>query len=208
MDAPRSLRDLDERVLLLRIEAGDVPAAAEFVRRYEKGLILPAAYRILRNRADAQELPGAVFLRLLNLKEGRAEKSAWPPEHVPAWLKTLVEHLALDMKRSRDAERKRHVHQYGWSRPAALPDEEAERSEMRRQLAHRLADLTAEEREVIDLQIVHDLPVARVCELTGMSRATVYRLRERGLKRLREDERLYFLVEQALDSSEPSAEGA
>lgn len=95
--APRSLRHVDDQHLVTRIGAGHARAVVELVRRYDEIRILPEAYRILGNWADAEEVRSELVARLLalSMKRDHELQAGWPPADVPAWLATVVRRLAV-----------------------------------------------------------------------------------------------------------------
>jgi RNA polymerase sigma factor (sigma-70 family) len=202
MEAPRSLRHVDDQHLVTRIGAGDAPAVVELVRRYDQALILPEAYRVLDNWADAEEVRSELVARLLALSmgQGQEHQAGWPPARVPKWLATVVRHLAVDMKRRRDAEWERRVHQRTWLTRESTPHEEAEVGELVRGIKESLRGLTKEEREAVQLLICRDVPVDVACKAAGVSKATLNRRRDQALARLRQNERLRQLLEDTSGS--------
>jgi RNA polymerase sigma-70 factor (ECF subfamily) len=191
MMAP-SIEHLDDSAVLRRIATGDGLAAFEFVRRYEHRLIVPVAERILGNSADAQEVVSTLLMRLLAFERYSTDGS-WPPSKVGEWLTTVVTRLALDAKRTRDAEWSRRRRQKDWFDRASMPGEEAEFHELRHRVLDALRALPQQEREAIVLFDLEDLPVAAACEKMSVSRATLYRYRSQGLNRLRDSATLRHL---------------
>jgi RNA polymerase sigma factor (sigma-70 family) len=204
MEAPRSLRHVDDGHLVTRIRSGHPLAVVELVRRYDEILIHPGAYRVLGNWADAEDVCSELVVRLLalSMKRDREDQAGWPPADVPAWLATVVRRLAVDMKRSRDAEWERRVHQPEPCAKESMPYENAEVREVVRRLEEGLHDLTKEEREAVQLLICRDVPVRVACKAAGVSKATLYRRRDRALVRLRQSGRLRKLFEDSFGPRE------
>jgi RNA polymerase sigma-70 factor (ECF subfamily) len=199
MAAPRSLRHVDDRHLVTRIGAGSARAVVELVRRYDEIRILPEAYRILDNWADAEEVRSELVARLLalSMKRDHELQAGWPPADVPAWLVTVVRRLAVDMKRSRDAEWERRVHQRSWVPSVVMPEEESEFRDLVRCVDEGLDSLPPVEREALQLLVRRDLPIKVACKAAGVSKPTLYRRRDRALARLRQSERLRRLFQDA-----------
>jgi RNA polymerase sigma factor (sigma-70 family) len=188
-----SLERLDDRAVCRRIACGDGLAAFELVRRYEVHLIIPVARRILGNTLDAEDVASSLLVRLLS----RARYGAgpgWPPTSVHEWLSTVVTRLAIDAKRSRDAECSRRSHQDDWFEPASSPAEEAERHEIQQRIRGAVHALPQREREAIELLDLTDLPAREAAEKTGVSRTTLWRYRSQALIRMRENRMLQRLI--------------
>jgi RNA polymerase sigma factor (sigma-70 family) len=183
----RYLCQLDDRMLLALMPGGHPLAVHEFMSRYDVALILPEAYRILGNRADAEDLCSELRVRLLTMKSEpeRDGEGGWPPAHAKRWLLTVLRRLALDMKRSRDAEWQRRSHQREWLRMPPTPYEETRRAEVEGRVEELLSELSRDEGQAIRLLICRDLPAAEACRQAHVSRSTIYRRRDRALSRLR-----------------------
>lgn len=65
--------------------------------------------------------------------------------------------------------------------------------------------LTREEREAVQLLICRDLPVSVACKAIGVSKATLYRRRDRALTRLSQRAQLRELFEDFIGSRERPA---
>ena len=83
--------------LLQRISRGDVTAAGELYDRYV-GVLFPMLVRILRDRAEAEDVLHDAFVLLAD----RASQYAPQRGTVAAWLVTMVRNLAIDRARRRD----------------------------------------------------------------------------------------------------------
>src|SRR5450432_951602 len=83
--------------LLRRIGAGDVSAAGVLYDRYSK-ILFPIALRILRDRAEAEDLLHDAFVAVAE----RAGQYTRERGTVAAWLITLVRNLTIDRTRRRD----------------------------------------------------------------------------------------------------------
>jgi RNA polymerase sigma-70 factor (ECF subfamily) len=89
-------RSLDAEVLR-RIGAGDAAAVGELYDRYAASL-LPLALRIVRDRAEAEDLLHDAFVQVSD----RASQYIAERGSVIAWLVTLVRNLAIDRARRRE----------------------------------------------------------------------------------------------------------
>jgi RNA polymerase sigma-70 factor (ECF subfamily) len=83
--------------VLRRIGAGDPAAVGELYDRYAASL-LPLAIRIVRDRAEAEDLLHDAFVQVSD----RAAQYAAERGTVVAWLVTLVRNLAIDRARRRE----------------------------------------------------------------------------------------------------------
>jgi DNA-directed RNA polymerase specialized sigma24 family protein len=132
METLRSLRHVDDGRLVAQIGSGSALAVFELVRRYDQILIVHEAYQVLSNWADAEEVRSELVARLLamSMKRDQEQQAGWPPADVRKWLVTVVTRLAVDMKRSRDAEWERRVYQSTWLTRESTPHEESEAGEL------------------------------------------------------------------------------
>jgi RNA polymerase sigma factor (sigma-70 family) len=185
--------------LVARIAAGSATAAVELMRRYEETVILPQAYRTLGNSADSEDVRSELVVRLLDLSMKREQRShaEWPSSHVAKWLGTVVKRLAVDMKRRRDAECDRRVHESTWLAKESTPYQQAEVHELARRIEEGLHSLPEKDREAIQMLICRDMPVDVACKAAGVSRATLYRRRDRALAQLRQSSRLRRLFQDS-----------
>jgi RNA polymerase sigma-70 factor, ECF subfamily len=141
--------------------------------------------RGVRHGEVADDLLEQTFLELL---EGSA-RFAGDGRALRAWLFRAARNNLLDW-RKRAARRSDHELTPG--RVAALADEGPDPAEQvvaassDPRLAAALTALTEDQREVVELRIVAQLPVARVAEITGRTAGAVRVLQHRALRRLAE----------------------
>jgi RNA polymerase sigma-70 factor (ECF subfamily) len=88
---------LPDEEILRRIGAGDVSAAGVLYDRYARALF-PMALRILRDRAEAEDLLHDAFIAVAE----RAGQYSRERGTVAAWLITLVRNLTIDRTRRRE----------------------------------------------------------------------------------------------------------
>jgi RNA polymerase sigma-70 factor (ECF subfamily) len=88
---------ISDAELLRRIGEGDVDAVGELYDRYAS-LLMPLALRILRDRAEAEDIVHDAFVTVSD----RAGQYVAERGSVGAWLVTLVRNLAIDRTRRRD----------------------------------------------------------------------------------------------------------
>src|SRR5687768_9362835 len=98
MSEPASVRPpATDGDLLHRIGKGDVHAVGELYDRYAPAL-LPLALRIVRDRAEAEDVVHDAFVAVSD----RAGQYAADRGSVAAWLVTMVRNLSIDRTRRRD----------------------------------------------------------------------------------------------------------
>src|SRR5690242_16252718 len=93
----RGMSSLPDVELLRRVAEGDAAAVGALYDRYAATL-LPLALRILRNRAEAEDVLHDAFVAVSD----RAGQYAAERGSVIAWLVTLVRNLSIDRTRRRD----------------------------------------------------------------------------------------------------------
>jgi RNA polymerase sigma-70 factor (ECF subfamily) len=182
----------DEPALIERIRRGERALFHELIRPYERGVYL-AAYSILRNEADAEEVAQEsilkAFLHLGQLREGEKFKS---------WLLLIVVNEAR-MRRRKD---RRHLYE-SVDDPGAeseegefvprqfadwreIPSESLERAEVRAAVGRALASLPGIYREVFVLRDVQHLTVTETAEALDISVAAVKTRLHRARLQMRE----------------------
>jgi RNA polymerase sigma-70 factor, ECF subfamily len=163
----------DER--LARARGGDMAAFAELVRRYQ-AMVFSLAWRIVNNRALAEELAQDVFLQLhrnlANIESG---------VHVTHWLRRVVAHRAIDV--ARQQARRPQANLADVPEPA-VPFVERDPLMVRR-LRILLATLPAAPRAVLTLRFQEDLEPSEIARVLEMPLNTVKSHLRRGLAVLR-----------------------
>ena len=182
----RAAAPLDDEHLLVRVQSGDREALGILFVRYSRS-VLSVGRRILRDRAEAEDLVHDVFLfvldksMLFNPHKGSAR----------AWLARVAYHRALDR-------RKYLMRRFFYD--VAAPDEfvpdiedlwgerGAEGVEFfywQSFLQRALDTLTAEQRTTLELHFFHGLTINEISEKTGKSPVKVRHYFYRGLESLR-----------------------
>jgi RNA polymerase sigma-70 factor (ECF subfamily) len=163
--------------LVIRARSGDHSAFAQIYERYA-----PAIYRYIYHRVHeaelAEDLQADVFLRAFENLE-QYEDRGWP---FSAWLYRIARDRTIDQSR------RSRVRQYVpldeltsyADGPEALIDAKVERAELNR----LLAKLTHEQRQVITLRFLADLPIQEVALRIGRSEGAVKALQHRGIQSL------------------------
>jgi RNA polymerase sigma-70 factor (ECF subfamily) len=163
----------DER--LARARGGDTAAFAELVRRYQ-AMVFSLAWRIVNNRALAEELAQDVFLQL-HRNLAHIESGA----HVLHWLRRVVAHRAIDA--ARQHARRPQANLADVPEPAvALVERDPL---MVRRLRALVAGLPAAPRAVLTLRFQEDLDPSEIARVLEMPVNTVKSHLRRGLAVLR-----------------------
>ena len=176
----------DDEALLLQVQSGDRGALELLFLRYSRS-VLTVGRRILRDRAEAEDLVHDVFLfvldkcSLFNPAKGSAR----------AWLARVAYHRALDR-------RKYLVRRYFYDTPDSeefIPGvedlchengpESVEFCYWQSYLQRALEALTGDQRRTLELHFFQGLTVNEISELTGQSAVNVRHHYYRGLEHLR-----------------------
>lgn len=162
MHLTRSAEDSDETLVLLARE-GDAEARERLVRRH-----LGAAYAValarLRHSADAQDAAHDALVTALRGLDGCRE-----PRRFAAWLMEIVRNRAADLARRNTVRAAAPIDLVEPADPAARPDRDAERAELRDALVRALGSLPRLQREVVLLHDLEGLRHAEVGERIGVS---------------------------------------
>ena len=155
-----------------------IPPAPSFeeVFRQREAEILRAAYRILGNWADAEDVAQETFIRLSRQGVNFASDGA-----LRSWLYRVAINLCLDRKRSsRKFDEMPEMAAQGPSAEAATI-----RSEQRQQVMTALQSLPPKERAVIVLREIEGLSTAEVAEILGSTDVTVRTQVSKAIGKLR-----------------------
>ena len=165
----------DLGAVFVRARAGDGAAFAELYRRFAR-----AVHGIVLSRAgpsDAEDLVQEVFASvhraLATVRDARA---------LPAWIRSVAVHAAVDRLRRRGKGPRRVALVDGPARPDG--DGAAER-ELRERVLARLLELPEANREPLVLRLVEGLDGPEIARLTGMTPGSVRVNLCRGLALLR-----------------------
>jgi len=180
-------------LLIERILAGEKDLFHELIRPYERGAYL-LAYSILRNRDDAEEAVQQGMVKIFVHLGGLAEKDKFR-----AWAMRIVENEARMCRRKR----REHLYQPLDENTAEvsedppfypkqhadwreLPNEAAERKEVREAVAQALEELPEIYGEVFILRDMQHLDVAETAEVLGIGQPAVKTRLHRARLMLRE----------------------
>jgi RNA polymerase sigma-70 factor, ECF subfamily len=180
-----------ETALLERVKAGDKESFIELIRPYTRNVYL-AAYTILRNPQDAEEVAQETFMKALRSIGGFRGDSRFK-----SWLITIALNEArMKYRRDRKAlmesldEEPEIDHEDYHPREFAdwreIPSEALERKEVQAALDKALAQLPETFREVLVLRDVQHLSIAETAEALKISEALVKTRLYRARLRMRD----------------------
>jgi RNA polymerase sigma-70 factor (ECF subfamily) len=175
--------DASDIDLLRRLAEGDGQAIAHLYDKYA-GMLLPLALRIVRDRAEAEDIVHDAFVAV-GIRAGQytAERGT-----VAAWLVTLVRNLSIDRTRRRDRRgtlvRKVLAHEpvEKVADPEGLTAEAAERNKVRR----ALQSLPEVQRTTLEIAFFEGLSYPEIAEREGVPLGTIKSRAARALASLRE----------------------
>lgn len=184
--AETSLQDLEDAVLMARLQKGDLEALEVLYDRY-CGVILGVGSRLLRDAAEAEDLVQEVFLYLFRKSHVfNISKSS-----VGSWLIQVAYARGFDRRkwlRRRGRELEQSYEGTILAEPAAPgpnPEELAELSSLRSYFILVFESLTIRQRETIQLHFFEGYSLLEVSQKMGDSFPSVRGLYARALERLR-----------------------
>jgi RNA polymerase sigma-70 factor (ECF subfamily) len=157
---------LGDRLLVSRVQQGDVPAFNALVQRYSRRAFI-VARRILGDADDAEDLVQDAFIRALE----RISTFDTDREFAP-WFFRLLTNLGLNARKSRALRRMEAEPPEVVSNDDG-PDRLAERSEMRERFDVALAGLPARQRLIVSLYEVDGLPTGEIARMLEVTQETV-----------------------------------
>lgn len=175
--------------LLERVRQLDSQALAEVYDRYAEP-IYRYLFRYLGDAAQAEDLTGEVFLRLLQALGTRRA----PRERIDAWLYRVAHNLAMDWFRQRRKHGNLSLHErpdelereeLSGVRQEELPWQVLVKNQEEEQLRTALHRLTPEQQQVLLLRFGEGLKPAEVGALMGKSEGAIKVLQYRAVKRLK-----------------------
>jgi RNA polymerase sigma-70 factor (ECF subfamily) len=177
------LRATDDLALVRRIALREEAALAELYDRYST-LLLAVARRILGSTGDAEEILQEAFLQAW-LQADRYDPAR---SSVSTWLVLVARSRALDRLRARRT-RERTAEAAGQEPPPETSsggDGRVLHLERRQRVRSALAELPAEQREVLELAFFGGLSQSEIATRTGAPLGTVKTRALLGMKKLRQ----------------------
>lgn len=167
--------------VLQRIASGDAAAVRECMDQYG-ALVWSLARRMSRTAADAEDATQEIFLDIWR-SASRYDASQASDK---VFIATIARRRLIDRLRKRSAEPPMDpaevLETVAYTDPANLPETSTEAG----QAARALATLKPEQREVLELGLMHGLTQSEIATRLGLPLGTVKSLMRRGLLRVRE----------------------
>jgi RNA polymerase sigma-70 factor (ECF subfamily) len=157
---------LEEARLVARVRDGDGTAFDALVRRHMRRAF-SIAFRLLENRADAEDLVQEAFLAALEGIDGFEPGRPFGP-----WLYRIVVNRGLNARKARSLRRTEALPEQVASR-AAAPDRHAERGELHAALAAALARMDGHRGDIVRLHELEGLTSPEIAGLLDLAEGTV-----------------------------------
>lgn len=173
----RLVRDQDDLELVARATAGDRPAFNELMRRHEER-VFAVCLRVMRHREAALDATQDTFLtvfRKIGQFRGESAFSTWLYRVA---MNTCYDHLRRARRRAADPLPEAH------DPPDPSVDDDLEAVELRPDLTHALAALSADFRSAIVLVDVEGLPLSEVAQILEVAEGTIKSRLHRGRRQL------------------------
>jgi len=173
----------DENIMRL-YQSGDTQAMRHIFERY-KIRILNFCIGLLRNRADAEEVAGDVFLALV------ADKSSYDPNRTfSTWIYTIARYKCISRIRKRKnitsmwySNNDKDYEMLDIQDANDTPREALDKREAKSQVRQAISKLPDEQKEVIILQLYHGHTYQQISEIVECSlekvKILIFRAKER-----------------------------
>jgi RNA polymerase sigma-70 factor, ECF subfamily len=172
---------LGERRLIRRLRERDEKAFREMVDTYGDR-IYNLTYRMLGNRAEAEDLAQEVFITVfksIDQFRGDSKFSTWLYRVTANHCKNRIKYLARRHERGKAEFDDRIEHDEGSDGPMVMPrssprpDQQLEGAEMELVLQAAIGELDDEQRILVVLRDVEDLSYDEICAITELPEGTV-----------------------------------
>jgi RNA polymerase sigma-70 factor (ECF subfamily) len=168
-----------ERSLLRRLRDRDERAFRELIDDH-RDRVFNITYRMLGNRAEAEDVAQEVFITVFKTIESFREESkfsTWLYRVTVNHCKNRIKYLARRHDRDKDeldeTSQQTNGAISGLPVRAAQPDKALASAQMEKLLQEAIADLDDDQRAVVILRDVEDLSIEEICEITGLPDGTV-----------------------------------
>lgn len=168
-----------ERSLLRRLRERDERAFRELIDDH-RDRVFNITYRMLGNRAEAEDVAQEVFITVFKTIDSFREESkfsTWLYRVTVNHCKNRIKYLARRHDRDRDELDETSQQQNGAVNGlpvrAANPDKALASAQMEKLLQEAIAALDDDQRAVVILRDVEDLSIEEICEITGLPDGTV-----------------------------------
>jgi RNA polymerase sigma-70 factor (ECF subfamily) len=179
------LTEARDRELMLAIRRGDEEAFRGLFGRYAPSAKAIAS-RVVRQPHLAEEIVQEAFLALWRNPDGYDEQRG----SVKSWLMGMVHHLAVDLVRREESQRRRAERTV--SQIVEIESDHADEvvdqiglPEERRRVRAALAELPQEQRGVLEMMYFDGKSQSQIAEATGLPLGTVKSRTLLGMRRLR-----------------------
>ena len=188
---------MTDRELMMRVKAGDQSAFKTIVETHQRRVI-NVAYRLLRNREDAEDVAQETFLRVY-----LSAKSYKPKAELSTYLYTIATNLALNRLRKKkrlrwfsldqlEEDEETGFGQEAPADPADRPDESLERAEREVVVRRALDALPPAQKTAVVLSRYEGLSYKQIAEVMGLSVSAVESKLHRAKQTLRKKLSAYF----------------
>ena len=172
---------MSDQALLERIAAGDAHALADLYDRFAP-VALALAGRILGDRSEAEDVLQTVLTRVWQ-EAGRYDATRGS---VATWLLSWIRNGSIDRLRRREALERATLHSVDRAAGTAREEASVDVSEDRARLARAVADLPADQRQVIELAYFDGLSQTQIAQKLGEPLGTVKTRMRLGMNKLRQ----------------------
>ena len=179
-----------ERALLRRLRNRDERAFRELLEAH-RDRVFNITYRMLGNRAEAEDVAQEVFITVFKTIDSFREESkfsTWLFRVTVNHCKNRIKYLARRHDRDRDElDETQHEPGAGTTAPTGhvAPDRALAGAQLEALLQDAIAKLDDDHRVVVVLRDVEDLSIEEICEITGLPDGTVKSRLHRGRLALR-----------------------
>jgi RNA polymerase sigma-70 factor, ECF subfamily len=170
---------LRERMLLRRLRARDERAFRELVEEH-RDRVFNLTYRMLGNRAEAEDVAQEVFITVFKTVDTFREESkfsTWLYRVTVNHCKNRIKYLSRRHDRDQDeldeAVAQATAVAANAPVPAPRPDRQLEGAQMEQILQEAIAQLDEDHRLLVVLRDVEDLSMEEIVEITGLPDGTV-----------------------------------
>jgi RNA polymerase sigma-70 factor (ECF subfamily) len=166
-----------ERSLLRRLRDRDERAFRELVSEH-RDRVFNITFRMLGNRAEAEDVAQEVFIAVFKTIEDFREESkfsTWLYRVAVNHCKNRIKYLARRHDRDRDELDETSTGSNGaiGTPVPHSPDRALEGAQMEKLIQDAIASLEEDQRVVVVLRDVEDLSIEEICEITGLPDGTV-----------------------------------
>jgi RNA polymerase sigma-70 factor (ECF subfamily) len=166
-------------MLLRRLRERDERAFKELVDEH-RDKVFNLTYRMLNNRAEAEDVAQEVFISVFKTIETFREESkfsTWLYRVTVNHCKNRIKYLARRHDRDQDeldeASEQDAAAAVTAPRPSPRPDKAMEAAQTEKMLQEAIGELDEDHRVLVVLRDVEDLSIEEICEITGLPDGTI-----------------------------------